>query len=523
MNVQKLQFLQGTMSPDDTKLYVSRRDISGGSNTRQHASNIAENQVALLYNADLGVAGESTKRRGLTLIQSLGTATGTGLFGFEPNGSNNELLATETTNLKGWVGSATFTTHKADFTTGLPTTMIKAGESGEGDIVLISNGTDNVFRMAQDHTFEDCGDTKNSPPKTTVMTYFRNRVWMLKDDLLYFSDAYPDSYSHHFDRTTNAYRMPVGDERALVGIRDTGLFIIGLDQIWGFNPSITPDPTTDKPEKMLDFGCVSGKTAIQVGDDVYFLGKDGVRGVMRTQQDKLQLGVSYPLSYSLKTEFENISWTNITKACAVYFDNKYLISLPTKENGIDVNHNNQIWCYFPSSQSWSVFTGLTIAAFAKLTIDGEERLYGIDSTSGKVYRVLYGYSDNSVAINYQEEGRKEDLGQPFVKKVGGEVQVKAKAAGNYNLTVSAQFDDGGWQTLGTINLEGNLVVFPLTFPVAFKSPSICTEKFHIDSYGEWYRCQLKVAHNATNGSADITIYERNIVSYPTEYINEEVL
>jgi len=523
MNRQKIQFIQGTSAPDDNKLYVSRRDISGGSNTRQHATNISENQVALLYNADLSVAGESTKRRGITLIEDLGDETGTGLFGFEPNGSDNELLATEDTNLKGWIGTGTFTTHKADFTTGLQTTMIKAGESGEGDVVLISNGTDNVFRMNQSHVFEDCLDTNTSPPKTTVMTYFRNRVWALKEDLLYFSDAYPDSYVDHFDRTTNAFRIPVGTERALLGLRDTGMVVIGLDQIWGLNPSITPDPTTDKPEKLLDIGCVAGKTAVQVGDDVYFLAKDGVRGVFRTKEDKLQQGASYPISYPLKDEFDNISWTNITKACAVYFDNKYLISLPTKENGVDVDHNNQIWCYFPASQSWSVFTGLTIAAFAKLTIDGEERLYGVDSTDGKVYRVLYGYDDNSVAINYQEEGRKEDLGQPFVKKVGGEVQVKAKAAGNYNLTISAQFDDGGWQSLGTINLTGNTIVFPTTFPVAFKTPSICTEKFHIDSYGEWYRCQLKIQHNDTNGSSDITIYERNIVSYPVEYINEEVL
>ena len=74
------------------------------------------------------------------------------------------------------------------------TSMVKSTCSGgNGDVVLVSNGTDNVFEMHPDHTFHDCGDDNGAPPKTSVMTFFRNRMWSLLANKLYWSDALPDS------------------------------------------------------------------------------------------------------------------------------------------------------------------------------------------------------------------------------------------------------------------------------------------------------------------------------------------
>ena len=155
------------MAQDDKQLFLIRRDFSGGVNTKQHASVIGENQAEVIENWDIGIAGQTTKIKGLTLIEDLSTAAGTGLFGFEPMGGVNALIATHGQKLEQWLGTGTFTEEKTDFTTSLPTTIIKAGESGEGDVILVSNGKDNVFRMLQDTTFEDCLDTNASPPKTT--------------------------------------------------------------------------------------------------------------------------------------------------------------------------------------------------------------------------------------------------------------------------------------------------------------------------------------------------------------------
>lgn len=516
---KEIRYVSSIPTQDDPRLFVIRKDFSGGVNTRQHGSVIKENQATVLYNTDIGVPGETSKRKGLTLIEDLGDNAGTGAFGFEPDGGTNELLVTEGTNLQGWTGSGTFTAHKTDFTSGLQTTMIKAGESGEGDVVLISNGTDNWFRMNQSHSFQDLGNTSgtgsDSPPKSTVATYYRNRVWILKSNLLYWSDAYPDDYSTAFDTVTNAYRIPVGTEKAVIGLRDIGLIVIGADQIWGINPSMTP-AATDKPEKILDIGCVAGKTAIQVADDIFFLAPDGVRGVFRTQQDKLQLGQSFPLSYVLKDRFEAINWGQISKACAVWFDGKYFIALPVESS----TYNNEVWVYYPALGAWMVITGWNVGAWAKLKVNGEERLYYIDSNDGSVYRAWTGADDAGTAVNLQIETRKEDFGQPLRYKTGGEVEVKAVSIGDYDVDVYAELDDGGYTLLGQLNLTGNAPTLPATLPFTLVNPNVVSQKFHLDNLGRFKTIRLKLQHNALNGSDIIKILETNIITFLEEYENE---
>ena len=503
------------MAVDDKEIFVIRRDMSGGQNNRQHGSNISDNQATVLYNTDIGIPYQTSKRKGLTLIEDLSNNAGTGIFGFEPDGSTNQLIVTEGTNLKTWPGTGTFTTRKSDFTTNLQTTIIKAGESGENDVILVSNGTDNVFRMNQSFTFQDLGDTNTSPPKTKVMTYFRNRVFTLKSNLVSWSDAFPADYSTAFDRSTNAYRVPVGTERAILGIRDSGLVIIGNDQIWAINPSATP-AATDKPEKILDIGCAAGGTVCQVGDDIYFLAYDGVRGVFRTQQDKLQQGASYPLSYVIKEEIDSINWSYISKSCAVYFDNKYLISIATGSS----TYNNEVWVYYPASKGWVIHTGWNISGWSKMKVNGEERLYAVDSTDGKVYRALFGYDDNGTAINYQIESRKEDLGQPLITKSGGVLKIKALSSGSYDLSVYISKDDQSYQLLGTMSLAGTAPTLPVVLPFTLADTNILSESFHLDSIGEWNQVRVKIQHNDLNGSDEIIIYSIEIITYQNEFQSE---
>ena len=498
---------------DDTQTYVIRKDLSGGVNTRQHEQIIGENQATILYNVDLSVPGERSIRPGLTLIEDVSNAVGTSCFGFEIGGGSNELLITEGTNLRGWAGSGAFTTHKTDFTTGLITTIIKAGESGEGDVALISNGTDDVFRMVSAHTFQDLGNTNTSPPLSTAMTYYRNRVWILKNNGLYYSDAYPADYSLAFNQTTNYFYMPLGTEMAVIGVRDMGLVCFGQDSVWSINPLATP-AATDKPDRLFDIGCIVGKTVCQSGDDIYYLAADGVRALFRNIQDKIQAGVSYPISYQLKTEFDNINWAYISKASAIVWDNKYFLTLPTGAS----TTNNQVWVYYPALKAWMIITGWNIAYFAKMKVSGQERLYGIDSTDGKIYRCWSGTSDNGTAIAYQEEGRGEDFQKPLQFKVGQDVKVRVKG-GSGTVVVSIDLDGEGYQQLGTIDLALTGVSFPLTFPVTFSPLNEATEQWHIDNLEKFKRCKLKIYCNTLN--AALTIIESIITANVEEYYPED--
>jgi hypothetical protein len=513
-------------APDDQPLVLITRDVSGGVNNRQYGAIIKETQCTVLENVDIIVPGQSTKRKGKTLLKDISNSACTGSFGFMPRGGTNELLVIEGQKLQGCTspseaGSATFTAHKSDFTTGLQTTIIKATCSGtNGDVALVSNGTDKVFQMLQDHTMQDCLDDNYSCPKTPVLTFFNNMVWALKANLLYWSSALPATYvsntsSGPFDRTTQNFNITVGVERALVGLRGMGLICFGQDAIYGINPSLTPSVTTDKPDKLLDIGCVAGKTAVQVGDDVYFLAPDGVRGVFRTQQDKLALQQSFPLSYAIKDQVDKLSWAYISKACAVYFDNKYLISVPVSSS----TYNNEVWVYYPALQAWTVITGWNVGTWAKLQISGEERLYYGDSNDGSVFRAFSSFKDVATAIRYQEEGRNEDMGKPLQKKYGGEVKIKAAISGAYDINVFASVDYSGWIFLGKVALTGTFVTFPTTFPVSFPTQNEAVGSFHLDSLGEWNVIKLKL-ENASANTSDIKILERAIVTFLSEYMSE---
>jgi len=513
---------------DDEPLVASRGDFSGGENTRQHASKASEIQGETVENWDIGVPGGMTKVKGLTLIQDLGSNAGLALFGYEPDGGTNLLVAIHGTTLETWPGSSTFTIRKNDFTTSLQTTIIQAGEAGEGDVFLASNGTNNVFRFEPGNLSspQDLGDTNTSPPLTTAFCYYRNRVWGLKSNLLYFSDAFPADYSAAFDRTTNAFRIPVGTERALVPIRDIGILIIGMDQIWGLNPSFTPG-ANDEPQKLLDIGCIAGETCQQVGDDVWFLASDGLRGVFRTQQDKLQLGQSFPLSFLLKSRYENINWTYISKASGVYWDNKYFLSLPT---GSDA-YNNEVWVFYPSQivnignniivPASMVITGWNVARWAKMTVAGEERLYAIDSNDGSVYRVWYGDNNNGTAITATFAGREESFDIPMNYKSGGELEVEAEVAGSGNsLEVYVALDGKDFQLLGSIDLSSTTApVLPVTLPFFLADSYVLKEKFHLDRLGRFRTIQVKIV-NSDDNTDPIKVYAYNIVSYLEAYENE---
>ena len=511
---------------DDTPQFVIRRDLSGGVNTRQHEQVIGDTESTVLSNIILDTVGQRSLRAGSSLLENLGTSAGTGLFGFEPEGGTNSLLASYGVNVSYATAFAAsgFVTASTAFTANLPTIFVKAIESDEGDVVIISNGTDNVYRMNQSYSMQDLGDTNGSPPKTPVYEWYRNRLWALDGNKLYYSGAIPSDYSASatggFVRNTNYYNIPVGEARRIVGLRDTGMLIAGSEQIWGLNPAITPAPSTDKPELILDMGVRASNTMQMVADDVWFLAPDGVSGVFRTQQDKVQLGQSKPLTWKLKTEFDSINWGKITKAEGIYFDGKYFISLPTGTS----TYNNEIWVAYPDIRdnfglpSWVVFTGLAIAKFAKISVSGEERLYGIDASNGKVYRLFSGTSDNGTAITFLEEGRAEDFGQPLKYKWGGEFKLKVKG-GTGTIIASANPDNTGYTQLGSITLSESGLDFPLTFPLDFRGDNEAVEQFHLDSLGKFKRIKFKIYANTLNQS--ITILESIATTFSEEYLNED--
>lgn len=520
MTLSKVRDLSRRLNaPDDQLVPLVRNDMTGGMNSRVHPTKLRDNQSAMLINVSLDVPGQRNKRPGSVFIgDDIGDDSPALLHNYEIQGASDQFLMYEDTHLWKWTGGASWSALKTDFTSATDVGIISAKESGQSpdDVVIVQNGTEQ-FRFNSSGTAYNL-DTNHSLYKSTVMAWYGNRIWCLSNDLLQYSDAYPDLDDGTDAFTNAAFRIPVGEERGIVPTRDLGMIIFGKQAIWALAPSATP-AVTDKPEPIItSYGCVSKKGFVSVGDDIFFFAPDGLRSLKRTVQDKLQVGASFPISFGLKDEYEEISWANIENLSMEYFDNKIFISVPTSST------TYKTWIYYPVFDAFVVAEGINPTCWGKFKISGEERLYYGKQGQGKVYQAWTGFTDegttttNGTAITMTEEGREEDFGQPQVPKEGGEIEVEAVAVGDSNsLTISARVDGGSYVVLGTLSLESEgAPTLPVSLPFNLSDEFIVREKYSLDQLGQYRTIQVKI-ENSDSNTEDIVIQSVNYVTIPLPY------
>jgi hypothetical protein len=105
MSIYQIRQIGSIRTPDDSQVFVIRRDLSGGVNSRQAGSLIGENQSTVLLNADIGTAGQCSKRPGsVQIANDIGTKI-VGLHAFEIQGETDQLLAFDGSRVWKWNGS----------------------------------------------------------------------------------------------------------------------------------------------------------------------------------------------------------------------------------------------------------------------------------------------------------------------------------------------------------------------------------------------------------------------------------
>jgi hypothetical protein len=519
--------------PDDPRLFVTRRDFSGGMNSRVHPNRLAENQGEDLTNWDLSTPAQLTKAKGSVMISDdMGDESVVGLHDYKRQGYTDVLLAFEDDNLNDITSEGNHSEVKGDFTASQTDIgFVQAKESGltPDDVAFINVGGNNWWRVHKDSSdswaTQDLGNTSgtgsDSPPASTVGAWYGNRFWVLKDDLLYFSDAYDSDYSTSFDTTSNVFRIPVGEERGIVATRDKGMIIMGKQAIWNLFPSATP-AATDRPEPIVSSHGVVGKRAWCVaGDNIYYFAQDGLRELRRTVTDDIQSGTTYPLSYHLKRELESIDWAYASRIIVHYFDNKVFIVVPTSSSAFET------WIFYPTFNAFVKMDGWSPRSMSNHTISGEQRMYYGLHGDGKVYRGWYGYTDegttttDGTAKSTVCEGRQEDFKQPLEKKCGGEIEIEAfSTGGDYSLTIKVAVDGGAYSTLGTMDLEtGDAPTLPVDLSFQLSDNYLMRKKFHLDGLGSFRQIQVKIEDSNANDE-DIKLYGINIITFKEEYEDE---
>lgn len=118
-------------------------------------------------------------------------------------------------------------------------------------------------------------------------------------------------------------------------------------------------------------GCVAARTAVQVGTDVWWLSREGVMSVRRLNQET-QREITDSISAPIQELIDRITWGSVETAVAVFYDNKYILSLPVDGSVTP----NVTLVYDTYHQTWSgTWDGFNITAGVVSRFLNESELY----------------------------------------------------------------------------------------------------------------------------------------------------
>ena len=96
-------------------------------------------------------------------------------------------------------------------------------------------------------------------------------------------------------------------------------------------------------------GCVAHGSIAQVGEDLFFLSRTGVRSIRRTMEENMVASDVGVISYPIQDVIDKINWAKVENATAVFWNNRYLLSVPTGTSEV----NDTTLCYNTNTQSWT--------------------------------------------------------------------------------------------------------------------------------------------------------------------------
>jgi len=193
-----------------------------------------------------------------------------------------------------------------------------------------------------------------SVPCGDFAIYFQNRLCIKYAD---YQIAVSDILSESCDLGLNNFVINQGSNDTIVGFlpwvenqflvfMEKSVFIVFVETTSyldgeppGANSSITVITT--------QVGCIARKSIVSAGQFVFFLSGKGVH-VITPQLDLKLIGNTLPLSEPIDDFFDEVNFTSVSNSCAVYYDNRFFISMPTG----NATRNNKTLVYNTLNKAW---------------------------------------------------------------------------------------------------------------------------------------------------------------------------
>lgn len=314
-----------------------------------------------------------------------------------------------------------------------------------------------------------------------------------------------------FDAANWDLRVGAGDGDPITGLTswtNSLLAVFKQHSIWTIdcNPLLVANDVNGNVSAFVinqvhkQIGCLANATAVQVGQDIFFLSDSGVRSLLRTQASDSRSEIGPALSDPVHDIIERINLSKVHLARAIYWQNKYLLSIPLDSS----DYPNYILVYNTLTQSWSGYwTNWTAMAFTRW-VDNETPKLVIGNSDGSVAEFLdYVDEGNETTSTFEDQGstystviesRAFTLGDQDSPKTGLFTRLEfVKSQGDVTVSAIAGRNETPQVLLdGIFSTSNEGITLPVTLPVLFPAGGVLRKSLDLMSVGQWRDIRIRV-------------------------------
>ena len=270
-------------------------------------------------------------------------------------------------------------------------------------------------------------------------------------------------------------------------------------------------------------GCLSHGSIAQVGEDLFYLSRTGVRSIRRTMEENMVASDVGVISYPIQNVIDQINWAQAEKATGIFWRGRYILSVPTGSS----TTNDTTLVYNTNTQSWmGVWRGaVTISSGVESSYVNPVDYAVTQFTGGKPFLVTLDKIGNPLQfrdfvedINLVDTDFQDKTTTTF-KDTGWEATTRAFTFGEQMTSKDAEFAEFEFDRsdamidIGVLldnetdkNLADELdtgsgeLRLPFTLPSTLGSGAVTRFRYSMTQYPEFRELQFNFKQSAQAGS-----------------------